>query len=167
MAVTSPKPLKVVCNLFVSDDILKHAFFHFMPQLWKLRFTESGNILIGAACTHQSLMQFMSIEEENLKQNLNSNKRKTPVVVLVTVPVEFVDVDAVAEIMGTISQVNNNVVHITMKILATKGLAVLMTSLVTLQLHVCLMHLEEADQDLPLCQLASSACSTCQKHGLT
>ena len=61
-------------DLFTSDDLLKRAFFQLMPQPWKIRFAESGQVLLGTY-TFQNLVRFMSTQEAISKRS-DSNKRR-------------------------------------------------------------------------------------------
>lgn len=53
----APRPL------YTSEDAFKRAFFQLMPSAWKVKFAESGHVLMGATYTMQNLIRFMAVQE--------------------------------------------------------------------------------------------------------
>ena len=82
LVVTFPVPLLqvFVFDLFLTDIVLKHAYFSLMPAAWKIKFAESGQILNNVTHKHQNLIRFMAVQEALSKHSHGdqSSKRKAP-----------------------------------------------------------------------------------------
>ena len=92
-------------DLFLMEDALKCDFLSLMPAPWKIKLTESGQILNDINCACQNLICFRSIQEALSKhlQKDHLNKQIVQGFQAVLVPV---DVDAVvAEIVSVVVEV--------------------------------------------------------------